>query len=140
MWDTMSLNRLIAAAIASTVLCACAVQPVATPPVRLPTVAMTPEIADAAETSVKGELRDPTSAQFSGLTALQDEGSIDVCGFVNARNGFGGYTGAVPFRAAVAVTTGPNGVHHYDGLGAVISEPTDQGIHNFYIIVWQCAP
>lgn len=45
------------------------------------------------ETPVKAALRDPASAQFSDVEV---EGKI-ACGFVNSRNGFGGYAGQVPF-------------------------------------------
>ena len=51
-------------------------------------------------------LRDPASAQFRNLrivTTILD--TKKVCGEVNARNGFGGYTGFTPFvfygRAAI---------------------------------------
>lgn len=45
------------------------------------------------ETPVKSELRDPGSAQFSGVAV---EGQV-ACGFVNSKNGYGGYAGKVPF-------------------------------------------
>jgi hypothetical protein len=42
---------------------------------------------------VKSILRDPDSAKFRGI--VQRNGMI--CGYVNARNGFGGYTGYKEF-------------------------------------------
>ena len=45
------------------------------------------------ETPVKAALRDPESAQFSDVEV---KGKI-ACGFVNSRNGFGGYAGQIPF-------------------------------------------
>lgn len=45
------------------------------------------------ETAVKQHLRDPQSAQFSDVTVNVES----VCGFVNSKNGFGGYSGKVPF-------------------------------------------
>lgn len=42
-----------------------------------------------AEEAVRGRLRDPFSVQFK---AVGGRGDI-VCGYVNARNGFGAYTG-----------------------------------------------
>ncbi len=43
-----------------------------------------------AREAVKGQLRDPGSAEFRGLR-LADQNT--VCGEVNAKNGFGGYSG-----------------------------------------------
>jgi len=47
----------------------------------------------AAEASVRKQLKDPASAQFIGL---RQKGEA-VCGFVNAKNAAGGYTGAKLF-------------------------------------------
>lgn len=38
-------------------------------------------------------LRDPDSAQFSDSVVRDGKGPRVVCGYVNSRNGFGGYTG-----------------------------------------------
>lgn len=44
------------------------------------------------------DLKDPESARFNDLTAVKtDEGEILVCGEMNAKNGFGGYVGRMPF-------------------------------------------
>lgn len=55
---------------------------------------------EGAKTLVMLELRDPASAVFTGLRyrAPAKYGET-VCGYVNARNGFGGYVGAVRFVA-----------------------------------------
>jgi len=50
------------------------------------------------ERSVKKHLRDPDSAQFSGV-AFSSIGRPVACGHVNARNAFGGYVGPMPFKA-----------------------------------------
>lgn len=47
----------------------------------------------AAERQVRGLLRDPDSATFSNSVVRERDGARVVCGYVNARNGFGGYTG-----------------------------------------------
>ena len=54
------------------------------------------------ETPVKRELRDPESAQFTDV----EIGANVACGFVNSKNGYGGYAGRVPFlvRGADAET------------------------------------
>ncbi len=50
----------------------------------------------AAEEEVRGHLRDPSSARFQDVFVKDVPGRI-VCGYVNAKNGFGGYTGFQPF-------------------------------------------
>lgn len=45
------------------------------------------------ETAVKREMRDPDSAKFSDVTVNVES----ACGFVNSKNGFGGYAGRQPF-------------------------------------------
>jgi hypothetical protein len=54
------------------------------------------------ETPVKQSLRDPASAHFSDVTVNVES----ACGFVNSKNGFGGYAGKVPF---IAISNGVNG-------------------------------
>jgi hypothetical protein len=50
------------------------------------------------ENAVRASLRDPGSAKFSTLHVLRSPGRHNLyCGLVNAKNGFGGYTGDVPF-------------------------------------------
>lgn len=51
----------------------------------------------AARLAVLASARDPDSVKFDGLMHVVRPGEI-VCGKVNARNGFGGYTG---FRAFI---------------------------------------
>jgi len=57
------------------------------------------EAADVmvAKAMVQGWLRDPDSAQFIGVHTVHRNGVKAVCGFVNARNGFGGMTGNEAF-------------------------------------------
>lgn len=51
------------------------------------------------EDSVKAQLKDPESAQVEFTTFTEgSEGEWTVIGTVNARNSFGGYVGAHPFR------------------------------------------
>jgi hypothetical protein len=56
--------------------------------------AIAPEILDAAVAAVVNDLRDPGSAQFRGLVMAKPN---VLCGFVNGKNGFGGYAGFTPF-------------------------------------------
>jgi hypothetical protein len=58
---------------------------------------------DVVEAAVRRQLRDPQSAIFRDLSATNDRkigqspAGLVVCGYVNAKNGFGGYTGEKPF-------------------------------------------
>lgn len=50
------------------------------------------------EAGVKKGLKDPYSAMFGFMIGAQTpDKSINVCGFVNAKNSFGGYVGETPF-------------------------------------------
>lgn len=55
-----------------------------------PAVKTDPGIAQAIRL-VRAELKDGPSARFEGVKALEKKGSY--CGRVNAKNGYGGYTG-----------------------------------------------
>jgi hypothetical protein len=50
----------------------------------------------AVESGVRQRLKDPASAMFGSTTlaAQSADGEITACGFVNAKNSFGGYTGS----------------------------------------------
>lgn len=56
------------------------------------------EIGEA-EYAVTQTLRDPGSASFQDVAVIRNPGSVAVCGAVNAKNGFGGYTGPARFMA-----------------------------------------
>jgi len=53
----------------------------------------------AVQEGVRGSLKDPNSAMFRGQlrAARSEEGVTFVCGVVNAKNSYGGYTGDKPF-------------------------------------------
>lgn len=56
----------------------------------------------AAEEAVRGALKDPGSAIFSGVTLGRFGSGVEgVCGTVNARNGFGGMSGPKPFAVSL---------------------------------------
>lgn len=62
---------------------------------------LTPPQRHAMESAIKATLKDPDSAQFSRLKARKvfmpgGKVAIQACVFVNARNSFGGFTGAAP--------------------------------------------
>lgn len=59
------------------------------------------QLTTFAEKLVRPRLNDPDSGRFASLRgATTDKGSL-MCGLVNAKNGFGGYTGAQRFVAGL---------------------------------------
>lgn len=60
------------------------------------------EAVASAEAAVRARLRDPASAVFDGGFAA---GPTGACGWVNARNGFGGYAGRERYVVAAAGRT-----------------------------------
>ena len=66
-----------------------------------------------AESAVKNRLKDPDSANFNDVHIYPGASADDrwVCGAVNAKNGFGGYAGFMPFVAHITVINRdpPNG-------------------------------
>ena len=53
---------------------------------------------------VRSQLRDPDSAEFSGVDSTLTANGRVVCGYVNSRNGFGGMTGPQRFVVDQGVT------------------------------------
>jgi hypothetical protein len=51
----------------------------------------------AAGAQVRASLRDPGSAKFRDVRAAGPDSALVVCGYVNAKNGLGGFTGDTPF-------------------------------------------
>lgn len=66
-------------------------------------VSLSPDEVSVIQNGVRGFLKDPASAIFSGtpLAARAPNGEITACGMVNAKNSYGGYTGAGPYIAKV---------------------------------------
>ena len=92
-----------------------------TPPPNVTVVSLSSSQARAVKAVVTDVLKDPESARFREPFAAardNDSGLIHVCGFVKARNSYGGYTGAKPFL----VLLGPDGVAAFIGVGGVDSE------------------
>lgn len=55
-------------------------------------------LIDSAKAAVARSLKDPESARFADLRIGRTaNGEPVVCGTVNAKNSYGGYTGAAPF-------------------------------------------
>lgn len=58
-----------------------------------PVIQLTPQQKTEIEHSVLALLKDPESARFGPMRAGTVAGATAVCGWVNAKNSFGGYTG-----------------------------------------------
>src|SRR5665213_3288498 len=59
------------------------------------------DVIQVAEQAVANKLSDPESARFNGVFVHRSQtsaASSTVCGFVNAKNQYGGYAGRKPFR------------------------------------------
>lgn len=55
---------------------------------------------ESAKATVASKLKDPESARFGDIWAMQGtNGKRSVCGYVNAKNSYGGYTGQKMFSA-----------------------------------------
>jgi len=52
---------------------------------------------------ISSRLKDPDSAQFKDVFASKSSGSPVVCGYVNAKNSFGGYSGYQRFISAGSI-------------------------------------
>lgn len=105
--------------ISAVIACGCAAK-VATDP-----VPMTPTLEEAAQKAVRNVLKDPDSAQFSGVPVAarsKQTGNIRVCGYVNAKNSYGGYNGSTRYVADIAeMALGPM------PLSAAIGSPGQSG-------------
>ncbi|MBZ9659771.1 hypothetical protein LB523_12015 [Mesorhizobium sp. ESP-6-4] len=56
----------------------------------------------AIEQTISSTLKDPSSALFGDIDAANvGGGQVLVCGSVNAKNGFGGYAGTIPFQGHI---------------------------------------
>lgn len=54
---------------------------------------------------MREQLKDPDSAKFSSVKAVvDDDQALYVCGLVNAKNSYGGYTGNVAFQGLLIST------------------------------------
>ncbi len=75
---------------------------------------LTAEQTAAIESGVRDGLKDPDSAKFRGFRASAKQpkdpkaavSTYNVCGYVNAKNSYGGYTGAMPFSGLLFAPSG----------------------------------
>lgn len=73
--------------------------------------------------ALRREVRDPSSVIAGDYNAGFDEkGVASVCGWVNAKNGFGGYTGNVPYSGVLATNVRGERVFAVTGLAGTPNE------------------
>lgn len=99
--------RIAAAAAAMMMLAGC-VNPPPTPITSVTPYTLSQEDIDAVKKGVQDSLKDPLSALFGErmvAARANDFQFIAVCGTVNARNSFGGYTGDKPFMGRLLPST-----------------------------------
>lgn len=63
------------------------------------------------------DMRDPSSAEFRNVRsfAMHDRNDVIVCGELNGKNAYGGYTGYQPFRASIDAS---GNIHYYSAASA----------------------
>lgn len=72
-----------------------------------PAVVLTSAEVKVVQDTLRKDMKDPTSAMFGSMVAGRlSSGGVAVCGLVNAKNGFGGYTGAEPFSGTLTAASG----------------------------------
>ncbi|MCF6113884.1 hypothetical protein [Mesorhizobium muleiense] len=89
----MKFWRAISAVMLFAHLTGCQTSTMPPPPTTTP-YALNAAEKTAVEKGVRASLKDPASAVFGNMVASDQGGGIkNVCGIVNAKNSFGGYTG-----------------------------------------------
>ena len=83
-------------------LIAAAVASIATSAVAGDPIELSEAQIEAVQSVVRDGLKDPDSARFGTIAAgVIDETGFMVCGYVNARNSFGGYVGMTVFSGVM---------------------------------------
>lgn len=99
------------------------------PPVATTNYELTASDRKAVEDGVKTQLKDPTSPLFGSMMGrATPEGSVIVCGQVNAKNSYGGYTGNKPFIGMLVQQGKREAVFAPTGMGGSDIENTSTGM------------
>ncbi len=62
-----------------------------------PTRGLSPKESVAVQALIAAKLKDPDSAKFTDMKLRASADGVRICGTINAKNSFGGYTGAQRF-------------------------------------------
>ncbi len=94
-------------------------------------IKITKPLEAASAVSVRSLLKDPESARFRYTAAFKDKdsGLLVVCGYVNAKNSFGGYVGDKAFQF---MTDSPDLKKNPKG-GTAFLEPNIDGGHAVFV-------
>jgi len=97
-------------AFCSVVVSACAMSPAPHPTAESNEQAILTTIPDSQMKEIKAEvakqLKDPESARFGNINVGKfSNGDLILCGWINAKNSYGGYTGMKPFLANYVIQT-----------------------------------
>jgi hypothetical protein len=87
----------------------CAMAPAIPPELETRPASLTSDDIETVKLGLRSALKDPDSARFGGMGSasyVRDEASMLVCGWVNGRNSFGGYTGSQPFMGNLGPKVG----------------------------------
>jgi hypothetical protein len=69
-------------------------------------VSLTPDQRQAVDNTLRGLMKDPDSVKIKNIVSTRRDGTIFVCGSINAKNSYGGYAGFSPFRIDIEEATG----------------------------------
>lgn len=90
----------------------------ATPPRQTAPYMLTSDDIAAIKRDLPSSLKDPNSAMFGTMgSSIDTKGVVSVCGYVNARNSFGGYTGQQPYTGILATNREGKRVFAVSGVG-----------------------
>ncbi len=125
------MKRLLASVASATLFVACSSSPAHNPIEKLRTESMDTVLAYSIATGIylkansessaiekamaatAGILKDPESARFRNLRVSSYEKGAVICGEVNGKNSYGGYTGYQPFVASMDAATLYDGDKRY---------------------------
>jgi len=69
--------------------------------------ALSSKAVRAIQADVRQAMKDPDSARFGRIAAAIDsDGVVTACGWVNGKNSYGGYTGELPFMGIYSLERG----------------------------------
>lgn len=91
------MSRLLLGACVFLSACATAAPPVATQAIEL-----SADQVAAVQAGLRASLKDPDSARFGPMKASRAGDAIYVCGYVNAKNSYGGFTGMQSYFGLLA--------------------------------------
>ena len=81
-------------------------------------VSLTDQQRQAVDTAIRDVMKDPDSVKIKNIVSTRRDGTVFVCGAVNAKNSYGGYTGFTPFRIDIDEATSQTTIKSLPGVNA----------------------